>query len=165
MISKKIQDAFNDQMNAEMYSSYLYMAMAAYCESVNLRGMARWLSVQGQEEWTHGMKFYEHLIDRGGRVQLKAIDAPPLEWDSPETVFEAVLAHERKVTARIHKLVELAQAGKYPAAGVFLQWFVSEQVEEEAHAQEVLAKVKMVAGVPGPLLTLDQQLGGRKAGD
>lgn len=163
MISKKVQDAFNEQMNAEFYSSYLYMAMAAYCETQTLRGMARWLSVQGQEEWGHGMKFYKHLVERSGRVQLPAIAAPPADYASSVAVFEAVLGHERKVTAGIHKLVELAMAEKDYAAGVFLQWFVSEQVEEEANAEEVLAKVKMLAGTPATLLMLDAQLGSRKA--
>ena len=163
MISQKMQNAFNDQLNAEAYSSYLYMAMAAWCEADNLRGAARWLNVQGREEWAHAMKFYAHLVERGGRVQLKAIEAPPADWASLEALFEAVLGHERKVTARIHKLLALAQQEKDPAAGVFLQWFVTEQVEEEANATQVLHDVKMLAGNPAGLVMLDHQLGARKA--
>ena len=163
MISKEMQDALNEQINAEFYSSYLYSAMSAYCESVNLRGTARWLSVQAREEWGHGMKLYGHLIERGGRVQLKAIAAPPMDWESPTAVFEEVRRHEQKVTGLIHKLVELASAEKDHAAGNMLQWFVNEQVEEEANAEEVLQKVKALSGTSAGMVMLDQQLGSRKA--
>ena len=163
MIGKKMLDALNEQVNAELYSAYLYLSMSAYFESVNLRGFASWMRVQAQEEQTHGMKIYGHIIERGGRATMKAIAEPQSEWKSPRAAFEAVLAHERKVTKLIGALVDLAIKEKDHGANNFLQWFVKEQVEEEASAEEVLHKLEQVGESAPALLMLDHQLGERKA--
>ncbi len=161
MISPKMQDALNKQLNAELYSAYLYRSMAAYFESLFLRGLAHWMTVQAGEEEVHAKKFFEFINDRGGRVLLAAIEAPPTEWSSPLAVFEEVYKHEREVTGLIHDLVGLAAKEKDPASHAFLQWFVTEQVEEEASAEEVVAKLKMVGESKGGLLVLDHHLGKR----
>jgi len=132
MISKKIEKALNKQINAELYSAYLYLSMVAYFESVNLPGFANWMKVQTQEELMHAMKIYDFVNERGGRVVLKAIEAPPTEWDSPLDAFEATYKHEQKVTGLINNLVNLAIEEKDHATSSFLQWFVNEQVEEES---------------------------------
>ncbi|HOQ04402.1 MAG TPA: ferritin [Anaerohalosphaeraceae bacterium] len=165
MISKAIEKAFNEQLAAETYSAYLYWSMSAALEEMQLPGFAHWMRAQAQEEMTHAMKFYHHIVERGGRVKLGAIAAPPTDWESPLKMFEEVLKHERHVTALIHKLVETAAQEKDYAAGVFLQWFVSEQVEEEAAAELVLAKIKMVQDSKGGLYMLDKEMGQRGAGD
>ena len=161
MLKKEIEKAFNDQMNAEMYSAYLYLSMAAHFESRNLGGFAQWMKVQAQEEMVHAMKFYAHVNERGGRVLLGAIDAPPAEWATPLAAFQAVLKHEQKVTALIGQLVKLARKAGDEAAGIFLQWFVTEQVEEEASADDVVQKLKLVKDTPNGLFLMDQQLGQR----
>jgi len=162
MIAKKMQDALNEQINAELYSSYLYLAMAADFEAKNLKGFAHWMEVQANEEAGHAKKFYDFVLDRGGRVALKAIAAPPAEWKSPLAAFEEVYAHEQKVTALIHKLVELAAEERDHAASVMLQWFVSEQVEEEANACEILEKLRLIKDHSQGLLMLDGHLAQRK---
>jgi ferritin len=164
MLSEKMQEALNGQINAETYSAYLYLSMSAYLESINLPGFAAWMRVQASEEMKHAMKFYEHITERRGRVTLKAVAAPPKEWSSPLNVFEDVFKHEQKVTGLIHDLVKLAGAEGDHAAGAFLQWFVTEQVEEEASADAVLQKLKLVGDSPGPLFMLDHELGRRQAG-
>ena len=161
MISQKLQKAFNEQIVAETYSAYLYWSMSAYFESINLKGFANWMRVQAQEEMVHAMKFYTHLNERGGRVLLGAIEAPPTEWDSPLAVFEAAYGHERKVTGLIDDLVKLARGENDNAAENFLQWFVSEQVEEEASADEVVQQLKLAAGQPQALLLLDREMAQR----
>ena len=161
MIAKKIQDAFNEQLIAETYSAYLYWSMAGYFESRNLKGFSNWMICQAQEEMVHAMKFFRFVNDRGGRVALTAIEAPPAEWDSPLAVFEAAYKHECKVSAMINALVDLALADKDHAANSFLQWFVTEQVEEEASADEVVQKLKLMADAPGGLFMLDQELATR----
>ncbi len=163
MLSKKMQDALNDQINAEYFSSYLYLSMAAHCEAINLQGFAHWMRIQTQEEMTHAMKFFEFVLDRGGRVQLKAIEGPPSSWPSPVAVFEATLEHERLITGRINKLVDLAIAESDHAANAFLQWFVNEQVEEEKVADSILQKLKLVQDAPGGLFMLDSELAQRSA--
>jgi ferritin len=163
MISKKIQDAFNAQLNAEAYSSYLYLAMAAHCTSMNLDGMAGWLRAQSAEEWQHAMKFYRYLHDRGGTVELAAIDAPKDSWKSPLALFESVLKHEQKVTRMIDDLVTLAAKEDDPAASVFLQWFVTEQVEEESNAEKIVAKLRLIGDSANGLFMMDHELGKRKA--
>jgi ferritin len=162
MIGKKMLDALNEQINAELYSAYMYQAMAAYFEAGNLRGFAHWMQLQAKEEQGHAKKMYDFLVDRGGRVALKAIAAPPAEWKSALAVFEDTYAHEQKVTSLIHKLVDLAGAEKDHAATVFLAWFVTEQVEEEAHASEIVEKLKMIKEHPQGLLMLDAHLGARE---
>jgi len=161
MIGKKMLDAFNEQINAELYSAYLYQAMAADFEARNLRGFAHWMELQAKEEQGHAKKMYDFLVDRGGRAVLKAIAAPPAEWKSALAVFEEVYAHEQKVTGLIHKLVELARSENDHAAEVFLAWFVTEQVEEEAHASEISEKLKLVKDQAQGLLMMDSLLGQR----
>lgn len=161
MLSKKMLDALNDQINAELYSAYLYLSMSAWSESCNLKGFAKWFKVQWQEEVQHAMKFFDYIGDRRGQAQLKAIDNPPASWASPLAAFEATLEHEQSVTARIGKLVELAQADKDFATQNFLQWFVNEQVEEEAAADEIVQQLKMIGPSTGSLFYIDRHLGKR----
>ena len=161
MINKKMQDAINAQINAELYSSYLYLAMSAWFSAQKLPGFANWMKIQVQEENFHAMKMYDYVNENGGRVILKAIDCPPTEWDSPLAVFEATYAHEQKVTGLINKLVNLAIEEKDHAANMFLQWFVNEQVEEEASADEVVQKLKLMADAPDGMCMLDQEMARR----
>jgi ferritin len=161
MISERMQEALNGQLNAELYSSYLYMSMAAYFQDLNLGGFANWMRVQAQEELVHAMKFYDFINERGGRVVMKPIDGPSTEWDSPLAAFEAVLAHEQKVTGLINDLVELALAEHDHATNIFLQWFVTEQVEEEDSANDVVQKIKLMGDARGGLFMLDRELGQR----
>jgi ferritin len=158
MMDEKMQEALNKQLNAEIYSAYLYLSMSAYFQSVNLGGFANWMRVQWQEELAHGLKFYDYVNERGGRVVLQAVEAPPSEWDSPLAVFEHVYEHEQKVTGMINKLVDLAVEVRDHATNNFLQWFVSEQVEEEASADEVLQKVKLVGDDASGLFMIDREL-------
>lgn len=159
MINKIVQDAINTQIQKENYSAYLYLAMAADCEAKNLKGFANWLRIQSEEEVSHAMKLYDYLLERGGTVTLQAIQAPPTEFGTPVKMFEQILEHEQYVTASINELYEVAVADKDYATQIFLQWFISEQVEEEASASEVLEKVRML-GDHG-LLYLDKELGKR----
>ncbi len=161
MIGKKMQDALNEQVNAEFYSAYLYLSMAAYFESTNLPGFATWMRVQTQEELTHTMKIYDYVNERGGRVALKSIAEPPSEWESPLAAFEAAYQHEQKVTGLINGLVNLAIEEKDHAANMFLQWFVNEQVEEENSAETVVQKLKLIADAPGGMYMLDNEMGQR----
>jgi ferritin len=161
MIEEKISDALNYQLNAELYSAYLYLSMEAYFESEDLNGFANWMRVQAQEELTHAMKFYDHIVQRGGRVILSSIDTPPSEWKSPSDAFEAVYEHEKRVTGLINELVNLAIAEGDHASNNFLQWFVAEQVEEEESASGVLQKIKLTGETPGGLFILDSELSQR----
>ena len=161
MISKKVEEALNGQINAELYSAYLYLSMEAYFESVSLPGFATWMRVQTQEELMHTMKIYGFVNERGGRVLLKSIDQPPTEWESPLAVFEASYKHEQKVTGFINDLVNLAIEQKDHATNSFLQWFVNEQVEEEDSADQVVQKLKMIKNDPGGLFLVDRELGQR----
>jgi ferritin len=156
-----MQDALNAQINAEVYSAYLYWSMSAYFESANLPGFANWMRVQAQEEMIHAMKFYDFVNDRGGRVMLTQIKAPASQWQSPLAAFEAAYKHEQTVTGRINKLVDLALREKDHAANAFLQWFVNEQVEEEASADAVIQKLKLTADAPGGLFMVDKEMGAR----
>ena len=158
MLNKGVEQGINDQINAELFSAYLYYSMAAYFEALSLKGFAHWLRVQALEEMTHVQKFYDYLNDRGGRVLLAPIEAPPSEWASPLAVFEEVYAHEVKVTGLINKLMDLVLAQSDHASSAFLQWFVNEQVEEEASADEVLQKLKLVDKTEGGLFLLDQEM-------
>ena len=161
MIGKAMQDAMNEQINKELYSSYLYLAMAAYCRSEGLAGFAKWLGVQSSEERAHAMKIYGYLEDQGAKVQLGAIAAPPADFGSARRVFEETLSHEQSVTASIHSLVDLAIKEKDYATQGMLQWFVNEQVEEEASADEVVQKLKLVEKTEGGLFMLDLELAKR----
>lgn len=161
IISKKMEESINKQINAEMYSSYLYLSMATYFDAENLKGMASWMKVQAQEEMVHTMKFYSYIYDRGGKVTLKAIDAPMVEWKSPLQVFEAAYDHEQKITMMIHDLVKIARNENDFTSDVFLSWFVNEQIEEEASSSEIVEKIKMVGSSNQVLYLLDKELGAR----
>ena len=161
MLNEKIENAFNDQMMFEMFSANIYLSMATSFDAKNLTGFASWMKVQYQEEMFHVLKFYDYINDRGGRVIIKGIDAPETEWDSPLAAFENALAHERLVTSRINKLVDLAGEEKDHASLNFLQWFVAEQVEEESNVDGVGQQLKLVADNPSGLLMLDRELGQR----
>jgi len=161
MINQKVEAALNDQLNAELYSSYLYLSMEAYFESVNLAGLANWMRVQVQEELAHAMKFYSFINERNGRVKLSQIAEPPIEWDSPLDVFEATYKHEQNVTERINNLVNLAIEQKDHATNTFLQWFVNEQVEEEASALDVVEQLKRLGDDSSALFMIDRELGQR----
>ncbi len=161
MISKKMEKALNEQINAEMYSAYLYLSMESYFRSLNLNGFANWMRVQVQEELTHAMKIYDFVNERRGRITLKSIAAPQTEWESPLAVFEATYKHEQKVTGLINELVNLAVKEKDDATNVFLQWFVSEQVEEESSANKIAQQLKMMEKTPAEMPKLDHELGQR----
>ena len=161
MISKKLEEAINDQINAEFYSAYLYLSMAAYFDDMNLKGFANWTRVQAQEETYHALKFFDYLAERGGRAILQAIKEPPNKWESPLDVFEEIYKHECYVTERINNLVKLAKEKNDNAAEIFLQWYVTEQVEEEASANEIVKKLKLIGDNPNALLLLDSQLATR----
>jgi len=161
MLNKKIQPALNQQLIAELYSSYLYLSMSAYFQSINLPGFANWMRVQAQEELVHAMKFYNFINERGGRVMLQQIEAPPTEWSSPLDVFENAHKHEQKVTGLINDLVNLAVGERDHATNIFLQWFVTEQVDEEASADEVVQKLKLVGNDSAGLFMLDGEMGQR----
>lgn len=162
MLSKKMQKALNKQLNAELYSAYLYLSMAAYFLSINLSGFAHWMHMQTREELGHAMKFYHHIDGLEGRIVLCAIEKPPPEWDSPQAVFEHACRHEQKVSAMIGKLVNLAVKEKDQLSNNFLQWFVSEQVEEEASVNQVLHSLKVRGDTASGLLTIDSELAQRK---
>ena len=161
MISKKMEKAFNDQVNAEFYSAYLYLSMKAYFESLDLKGFANWMQCQTQEELFHGMKIYGQINERGGRVNLSAIEKPPFEWKSPLDAFHAALNHEQKVTGLINNLVDLALKEKDHASNIFLQWFISEQVEEEDSVHDIIQKLKLMGDAPGGLFMIDKELAAR----
>jgi ferritin len=161
MIGKAMQDAMNEQINKELFSSYLYLSMAAHFESKNLAGFAHWLRIQEAEEREHAMKFYEFIIERGGQVMLKAIEAPATEWNSNLELFREVAAHEAKVTASINALYELALAEKDYPAQVMLQWFINEQVEEEKNAAELVANLELIEERGTAVLMLDHRLAKR----
>jgi len=161
MIGKKMTAAINDQINFEMYSGYIYLAMAAHFRDQGLNGFANWMEVQQQEENFHAMKMYRYLAERGGRIELKAIAQPPKSWKSPLAAFEHALEHEQIVTGRIGRLVDLAVAEKDHASANFLQWYVNEQVEEEANVSEIIGQLKLAQGAPNLLFMIDRELGQR----
>lgn len=164
MLSKKLEKALNEQINHEFASSYLYLSMAAYAESQTLPGFANWLKLQTKEEMGHAMKLYKFVNERGGRVELQAIAQPVTEFKSPVAVFEQVLGHERKISANINSLYEMALEEKDYAAQVMLHWFIEEQVEEEAAASEILETLRMVGEKGHALIMMDRQLARRGQG-
>lgn len=164
MLSKPVLEALNDQITHEMASAYLYLSMAAYFEATNLPGFANWMRVQFEEEQEHAMKFFEYVIDRGGKISLQAIPQPEVDFSSPQDAFDKTLAHEQKVTALIHRIYELATAQNDTATQVFLHWFITEQVEEEKNATQILDTLKLIGPSAGSLFMLDHQLAKRKAG-
>ena len=162
MLSKTVQDAINDQIKNELYSAYLYLSMSAYCEAVNLPGFAHWMRVQCQEEEAHAMKFFGFVYDRGSRVVLQAIDQPPVDFESPLDLFQQTLHHEQKVTAMINRIYDLATKENDYATQTFLQWFITEQVEEERNASQILEQLKAIGDQPAALFMLDGYLGKRE---
>ena len=161
MLGSKMEKALNDQVNAEMYSAYLYLSMEAYFESLNLKGFVNWMRCQVQEEMFHAMKIYGFINERGGRVTLSPIDGPRVDWNSPLDVFEETLKHEEKVTGLINGLVNLAIGENDHASNIFLQWFVSEQVEEEDNVNGVIRKLNLIGEAPGGLFMVDKDLAAR----
>ena len=161
MLSKAIEQKLNEQLNREIYSAYLYLAMAAYCDAQNLAGFAHWMRKQSEEEWGHAMKFYSFINDREGRVVLEGVPKPPEDYESPVKVFEAVLEHEQKISRAIHELYELAQKENDYATQGFLNWFVEEQVEEEKSAREILQALRMVGEKGQALFMVDRHLAQR----
>ncbi len=163
MLSPKVQEALNKQINAELFSSYLYLSMAAYFEKEDLKGLAHWMVVQVGEENKHAMRIFDFINDRSGRVTLGAIEAPKTEWKSPLEAFEDAYKHEQKITGMINDLMNLVAMEKDGAGHDFLEWFCREQVEEEANAQLNVAQLKRVGDGAG-LYLFDQELGKRTAG-
>lgn len=161
MISAKMQDALCAHVEQELYSAHLYLAMSAQCEARTFKGFARWLRVQHEEELDHARKVLDHVLARGGQPALGAVAAPPREFGSLLQLFEAVLAHERKVTERLLALNAAAAGEPDATTQIFLQWFLTEQVEEEAAASEIVEKLRMVADRPGTALYLDKEYGKR----
>ncbi|MFG1690634.1 ferritin [Gemmatimonadota bacterium] len=161
-MNQKVQDALNTQINAELHSAYIYLSMSAHFEEQSLSGMAQWMRLQAQEEMEHAMRLYDFVHTRGGRVILEAVEGPPTEWGTPVSIFEAALAHEKKITGMIHDLYALATEEKdYPTQSM-LQWFVDEQVEEEDNVGTVVDQLKMVSDDLPSLLLMDRELGARK---
>lgn len=162
MITGSLEKALNKQLNMELYSAYVYASMAAYFEHKNYNGFSTWMRTQATEEMGHAQKFYEYILNVGGRVILDAIDKPPADFKSPLSVFEGALEHERKVTKAIYKLVDLATKDSHHATATFLQWFVTEQVEEEAVADNIVQRLTMVGDSPEGLFMMDRELGTRQ---
>lgn len=161
MISEKMNSAFNAQINAEMFSAYLYFSMSAWLGSKSLAGFSSWMRAQAQEEMFHATKMYDYLIERGGTVELEVIDKPRTTWESPEEIMAELVDHEAKVTGLINDLVDVAIAERDHAANIFLQWYVAEQVEEEASVGDAYEKMKRVANDNPGIFTLDMELGKR----
>ncbi|MCG8431567.1 MAG: ferritin [Candidatus Omnitrophica bacterium] len=161
-MNKRLLKAFNDQIRNELYSAYLYLAMAAWSETKNLGGFSRWMQVQAREETGHAMKLFGFLSARGARVQLQAIPQPPVEFSSPQDVFAKTLEHEQKVTAMLNKLSDIAGDVDDKAAEIFLQWFITEQVEEEQSATTILETLKAIKPDSAALIMLDRELGRRQ---
>lgn len=161
MINEKMEKAFNDQINKELYSEYLYLAMQAYFERLNLKGFVNWFTVQVQEEHAHALGMFDYVHERGGRVELEAIEKPETNWDSPLACFEQVLMHEEFVTSRINALMDVAEEVKDRAALSFLNWYLKEQVEEESNVGNVLATLKLIGDDKKALLMLDKELATR----
>jgi ferritin len=162
MLKQKLEKAINKQINAELYSAYLYLSMSAYFESINLGGFANWMRVQAQEEVKHAMKFYDHIVERRGRVMVSAIAAPPTTWRTPLHSFEEAFKHEQKVTAMIDDLADMAAAEKDHAMASMLKWFIDEQVEEELSTDAIVQKLRLIGTNTGGLYMLDHELGERK---
>ena len=159
MIGKKMQDALNGQINEELYSEYIYLSMGTYYHAQGLDGMAQWIRAQAAEERSHAMKIFDHIVERDGRVELRAIAEPPREWDTPLDARKAAHAHEKYITGKINALVKIASDEKDEAAGALLQWFVKEQVEEEENASENVVNAENAGS---DLAALDEEMGARK---
>lgn len=165
MLSPVIQEVLNKQINHEFYSSYFYLSVSAYFESLNLQGFAHWMRLQSQEEQTHGLRLFDYLNDRNGHATLEAIAQPPVEFQSPVDAFQQTLEHEGRVTETIDRFYELAVQEKDYAMQVELQWFISEQVEEEKQARQILDQLKMIGDQGTALYLLNKELGERESDD
>ncbi len=161
MIKEKMISALNEQVNREMYSAYLYMSMSAHCSTIGLKGFANWFMVQYHEEMLHAMKIYEYILRQGGEVRLQSIKTPPYTFESPLDMFTKTLAHEQYITASINELMELAIAEKDHATQIFLEWYVTEQVEEEENDNDIIQQLKIIKDNSHALLMLDRELAGR----
>jgi ferritin len=161
MLSEKMNTAINEQINAELFSSYLYLSMAAWSAKKGLKGFENWMKVQAQEELLHSMKFFDHVNGRGGSVKLEAIEQPHTEWENALDIAKVTLKHERKVTGLIHDLMHLAVEERDFASQNFLQWFISEQVEEEATADDIVTRLQLAADSKPALLMIDKELSAR----
>ena len=161
MLNEKMEKAFLDQINKELYSEYLYLSMKAYFMNLNLNGFANWMNVQTQEERAHAMGMYDYVFERGGRVILEAIDKPEYDWKSPIEVFRETLKHEQYVTSRINALLDVAEETKDRASTIFLNWYLKEQVEEEANVGGILAQLELIGEDKTALLNLDKELSTR----
>ncbi len=160
-MNEKLEKAFNDQINAEFYSEYLYLSMFAYFERANLKGFSNWMNVQMQEEHAHAMGMFNYVHERGGKVTLKQIDTPPADWASVVEVFEEVLKHEKLVTSKINALMDVAEEANDRAAISFLDWYLKEQVEEEANVSNVLKTLKQICDAPQCIYMFDKELAAR----
>jgi ferritin len=163
MLKANLLAALNQQINEEYYSSYIYQSMVAYFADNHLDGCAHWMRLQAQEEHDHALKIFDYVISRGGRVVLADVKAPPKEWATPQAAFEAALAHEKLMTTNITKLADLAQSEKDHATNNLMQWYVTEQVEEEANVDDILSKLKLVGGDGAGLFLIDRELKTRTA--
>ncbi len=161
MISEKMESALNAQINKELYSSYLYLSMSAFLKSQNLNGFANWMNIQAQEEMAHAMAILHFIIDRGGKVTLESIDKPPTQFASVLDVFEVALAHEVYISTLINALATIAEEENDRPAQSFLKWYIDEQVEEEAQAQAIVAKLKYIECRPGSMLFIDKEMAKR----
>lgn len=160
-ITKKMEDAFNDQINKEYYSEYLYLAMKTMFANMNLEGFVNWFDIQVQEERAHAEGMYNYVLERGGNVELFAIDKPEIKGSTPLEIFKQVLEHEQFVTSRINALADVADEVKDRAALIFLNWYIKEQVEEEASVGNVLAKLELIGDDKQGLIALDKELAAR----
>jgi len=161
MLNNTMLDELNKQINREIYSAYLYMSMSAYSQYIGLKGFANWFMVQYNEEMEHAMKIYTYVNDHGAQVELMAIDEPPAEFDSALDMFEKTLEHEQFITKSINDLVDLAITEKDHATEIFLQWFVTEQIEEEGNDNDIISQLKLIGDNGNGLLMLDRELGNR----
>ncbi len=161
MLSEKMEKAINEQINAELYSSYLYLSMASYFSELGLPGFTNWLKVQALEELYHAMKFFDYVAERGGKPVMEAVDKPPDKWESPLAAAENVLEHEKKVSSLINNLVDTAIKENDHATNNFLQWYVAEQVEEESSADEIVQKLKLIGEQGNGLFMIDREMGTR----
>ena len=158
MLNKRLEIELNKQVNAELYSAYLYLSMSSYLASMNLNGFSNWMKIQFEEEQAHGMKIFQYILDRGGSVILDKIEAPKTSWDGIIDIFEEVLAHEQKITALINDLINVAYEEKDHATVAELQWFVTEQVEEEAGVSDIIDQLNMIEGKGAGLFMLDREM-------
>ncbi len=161
MLSKSVEKALGEQVNFEIYSSYIYLAMSSYLKSVSLNGFANWMQIQVQEELAHAMKLHDFILERGNSIEFEVIQKPNGDWNSPEEVFAQAYAHEQIVTGKINSLLDLALTEKDHATNAHLQWFITEQIEEEANVYEVLQQIRLFKDSPNGLFLLDKDLGQR----